>query len=220
MLKKKMQRLRIKFSRGEEIKFISHLDIMRLWERAFYRAQIPLAYSEGFSPHPRMSLASPLPVGVTSEAELMDVFVIKQISPHWFSKAVSMQLPSGIEILGVYPVAPTIPSLQSLVRFAEYRVEVETEKEPKDIESVVSGLLLMEHLPWYHLRDTGRRSYDLRALIDDLWLIDWHHLYCTIGMRVRCDSGGSGRPEQITSALGFTHYPQSIHRSRLIMETS
>ncbi len=92
-----MYRLRVRFSRGEEIKFISHLDIMRLWERAFRRAQIALAYSEGFSPHPRISLAAPLAVGVTSQAELMDVFLVRQVSPHWFDGAVTQQLPAGIE---------------------------------------------------------------------------------------------------------------------------
>ncbi len=215
-----MQRLRIRLSRGQEIKFISHLDIMRLWERALCRAQIPLAYSEGFSPHPRISLAAPLPVGVTSEAELMDVFVAKLVSPHWFTTAVSQQLPPGIEILGVYQIALTLPSLQSQVRYAEYRVEVESEKGPEDIKSAVSTLLSLEHLPWHHHRDTGQRSYDLRVLIDDLWFIDWCHSYCTIGMRLRCDSGGSGRPEQVASALGFTSYPRAIHRTKLLLGDS
>ncbi|MFC1933799.1 TIGR03936 family radical SAM-associated protein [Chloroflexota bacterium] len=212
-----MQRLRIRLSRGEEIKFISHLDIMRLWERALHRAEIPVAYSEGFSPHPRLSLAAPLAVGVTSEAELMDVFVTKPASPHWFTAATSRQLPLGIEILGVYQVALTMPSLQSQVHYAEYTVEVETNKSLKDIEMAVSSLLSVEHLPWHHHRDTGRRSYDLRALIDALWLVDWHHPYCTIGMRLRCDNSGSGRPEQVVSALGFSHYPQSMHRTKLIL---
>ena len=191
---------------------------MRLWERALHRAQIPLAYSAGFSPHPRLSLAAPLPVGVTSEAELMDVFVARWVSPHWFTPSVSRQLPPGMEILEVYPIALSMPSLQSQVRYAEYRVEVVTEKEPRDIASAVSVLLSVEHLPWHHQRDTGRRSYDLRALIDDLWLTGWCQPYCTIGMRLRCDSNGSGRPEQVVSALGFTSYPQSIHRTKLVLE--
>jgi len=191
---------------------------MRLWERVLRRAQMPLAYSEGFSPHPRLSLAAPLAVGVTSEAELMDVFISRWVSPHWFTTAASQQLPPGIEILGVYPIALSMPSLQAQVRYAEYRVEVKTENGPGDIESAVSALLSVEHLPWHHQRDTGRRNYDLRALIDDLWLVDWRQPYGTIGMRLRCDSGGSGRPEQVALALGFTHRPQSIHRTRLILE--
>jgi len=214
-----MQRLRIRFRRGQEVKFISHLDIMRLWQRALHRAEIPLAYSEGFSPHPRISLAAPLPIGVTSQAELMDILGTKQVSPHFFTAAVSQQLPPGIEILQVYQVALTMPSLQSQVRYAEYKVELKTEKGQKDIESAITSLLSIKHLPWQHQRDTGTRYYDLRALIDDLWLIDWHSGYCTVGMRLRCDNSGSGRAEQVTAALGFTHCPQSIHRTKLILET-
>ncbi len=215
-----MQRLRIKFRRGEELKFISHLDLMRLWQRALTRAGIALAYSEGFSPHPKMSLAAPLALGVTSEAELMDIVLAKRISPHSFISAVSQQLPSGVEILQVYQMAEIMPSLQSLVRQAEYRLELETPKGQKEIESAITSLLSLEHLPWQHQRDTGPRHYDLRALIDDLWLINWRSGYCTIGMRLRCDGSGSGRPEQVAAALGFEHYPQSIHRTRLILETS
>ncbi len=214
-----MQRLRIRFGRGTEVKFISHLDIMRFWERALRRAQVPLAYSEGFNPHPRISLAAPLPVGVTSEAELMDVVVSRWVSPQWFTDAVSQQLPSGFTILGAYPIASNLPPLQSLVRYSEYTVEAAAEKSAGDVESAISRLLSLEHLPWHHQRDTGQRSYDLRELIDDLWLISWCDQYCVIGMRLRCDSGGSGRPEQVAAALGFAHQPQSIHRTKLILES-
>jgi len=212
-----MQRLRVRFCRGQEVKFISHLDIMRLWQRVLCRAGISLAYTEGFSPHPRISLAAPLSVGVTSEAELMDVFVARLVSPHFFIDAVSQQLPTGIEIRQVYQVAPTLPSLQSQIRYAEYTVGVEVEKGQEDVESALTSLLSLKELPWQHQRDTGTRFYDLRALIDDLWLVDWRQSYCTIGMRLRCDSSGSGRPEQVTSALGFTHYPQLMHRTKLIL---
>jgi radical SAM-linked protein len=115
-----MQRLRIRFCRGEEVKFISHLDIMRLWQRALNRAGVPLAYSEGFNPHPRMSLAAPLALGVTSEAELMDVVLAKWVSPHSFTSAVSRQVPDGFEIRQVFNMPLIMPSLQSLVRYAEY----------------------------------------------------------------------------------------------------
>ena len=212
-----MPRLRIRFCRGKELKFISHLDTMRLWQRALHRAGLALAYSEGFSPHPRLSLAAPLPLGVTSQAELMDILVTKWVSPHFFTKAVGQQLPPGIEILQVYPIALSQPSLQSQVRYAEYEVEVAAEKTQKDVAAALTSLLSLKQLPWQHQRDTGTRYYDLRSLIDDLWLTHWHHPYCTIGMRLRCDNSGSGRPEQVTSALGFSHPPRSIHRTKLIL---
>jgi len=215
-----MQRLRVRFCREDEIKFISHLDIIRLWQRALNRAEIPLAYSEGFNPHPRISLAVPLALGVTSDAELMDIFCSRLVSPHWFIDAVDRQLPPGIKILQVYSTGLNLPSLQSQVRYAEYLVEAETEKEPVEIKAALSSLLSAERLPWQHQRDTGIRSYDLRALVDDLWLIEWHRPYGTIGMRLRCDNSGSGRPEQVIAALGFTRYPQSIHRTKLILQAA
>jgi radical SAM-linked protein len=214
-----MQRLRIRFCRGEEVKYISHLDLMRLWQRALNRAGVPLAYSEGFNPHPRMSLAAPLALGVTSEAELMDIVLAKWASPQSFTTAVSRQLPAGIEIRQVYNTPLAIPSLQSQVRFAEYTVELETEQGPEDIKSAIHSLLATEHLPWQHQRDTGPRHYDLRALIDGLWLINWYSGHCAIGMKLRCDSRGSGRPEQVAASLGFEQYPSSIHRTKLVLQT-
>ena len=215
-----MQRLRIRFSRSEELKFISHLDIIRLWERTLRRARIALAYSEGFSPHPRISLAAPLSVGITSDVELMDVVLAGQVSPHWFMASVNQQLPPGMRVLEAYLIAPGIPSLQSQVRFARYEVGIETDKTPEEIEAAISDLLSEEHLPWYHMRDTGRRYYDLRALIDDIRLAGCGDSRCTIEMMLRCDNNGSGRPEQVTAALGFEQYPKSIHRTRLILKTS
>ena len=88
------------------------------------------------------------------------------------------------------------------------------------MESDITFLLSVNNLPWEHQRDTGTRHYDLRALIDSLKLVDWNDKSCTVEMRLRCDNGGSGRPEQVAAALGFKQYPQSICRTRLILKTS
>jgi radical SAM-linked protein len=213
-----MQRLRIKFRRGEEIKFISHLDIVRLWQRAFNRAGIEIAYSTGFTPHPRISLAAPLPLGVTSEAELMDIVIIKGVAPQFFVSALNQQLPPGLRVDKVFPISPDLPSLQSQINQAEYRVELETSSGPADIQAALNNLLALEHLPWQHQRDTGPHQYDLRVLIDTLWLIDWQAPVGSLGMRLQCNSQGSGRPEQVAAALGFSKRPQSIHRTQLILQ--
>ena len=213
-----MQRLRLKFSRGEELKFLSHLDLMRLWERALRRAGLPLAYSEGFTPHPQIALAAPLLVGVTSDAELMDVSLSRWVSPQSFIVQIEKQLPSGIALLEVWPVGLNVPSLQSQVKFVEYKVEVETEKDCQEVEAALQSFLSMKELPWHHHRDTGDRYYDLRALVDDLRLIDCQDALCVLGMRLRCDEKGAGRPEQVTKALGFSKRPKSIHRTNLILD--
>lgn len=213
-----MQRLRIRFGRGEETRYISHLDLMRLWQRAFNRAGIDLAYSEGFNPHPRMSLAAPLALGVTSEAELMDVVLTRWSSPQAFISALKPELPRGIVLDRVMPVGPQTPSLQSLVRFADYRVELPADRGREQLQADIDALLEKETLPWQHKRDTGPHKYDLRKLINDIWLEDDRAGCLVIGMRLQCDSNGSGRPEQVALALGFERYPLSIHRTRLILE--
>jgi len=215
-----MQRLRVKFHRGEEVRFISHLDIMRLWHRAFIRAGVPLAYSEGFNPHPRISLAAPLALGVTSEAELMDVMLSTGLTPHSFTSVVGRQLPVGISIIQVLNTPLALPSLQSLVRFAEYKVGLETGQSAAEVAGAITFLMSKTELPWQHQRDTGVRRYNLRALVDDLWLIDITDGFCNIGMKLRCDSNGSGRPEQVVAALGFANYPESIHRTGLILKST
>jgi len=215
-----MQRIRVKYNRGEAVKFIAHLDMMRLWERALRRAGVPLSYSQGFSPHPQISQAAPLSVGVTSETELMDVFLFRNVTPQWFNDAVNQQLPDGIRILQSQQIAPVLPSLQSIVRFAEYRVEITTDRSREEIETSINKLLALEHLPWQHQRDTGTKSYDLRALVDTISLVDKTPEKCIIKMKLRCDNSGTGRPEQVIAALGFTGYPVSIHRINLYLENN
>jgi uncharacterized protein (DUF2344 family) len=128
----------------------------------------------------------------------MDVVVAGYISPHAFTSGVGRQLPPGIEIVQAYQIAPTLPSLQSQVRYAEYLVEVKAEVRLEQVTQALSSLLSRESLPWQHQRDTGPRSYDLRRLIDDLWLNGWQGDIASISMRLRC----------------------AIHRTRLILKTS
>jgi len=215
-----MQRMRITFSRGVNVKYLSHLDLMRLWERALRRADIPLAYSQGFNPHPRISMAAPLPLGVTSEAELMDVMLRKRFSPYSFFKVVGEQLPNGIGMVAASEVASSLPSLQSQVRKAEYRVNLSTDKQKSEVEEAIQLFMAKPNLPWQHKREDEVRHYDLRAMVDRLWLIEWCDSLCVIGMILRTDSTATGRAEQVTLALGFPDAPLLIHRVRLILASS
>jgi len=158
-----------------------------------------------------------LPTGVTSEAEFMDVWLTRWLAPSSFSALVKRQLPIGISINDVWIIGLNVPSLQSQVRLAEYSVGIESEKTRQELEQAVSSLLSTKEFPWHHQRDTETRYYDLRTLIDDLWLISYQDSRCVLGMRLRCDSQGSGRPEQVTAALGFQQHPRVIHRTKLIL---
>jgi len=212
-----VQRIRLNFSCNKQISYIAHLDTMRLWERILRRADIPLAYSQGFNPHPRISMAAPRAIGITSECELMDVFLKRRVPPIACVKDIVPQLPRGIDVLELLEVVVDAPSLQAQISFAEYHVEVQTDKSAQELQSTITGLLQMKQIPWQHMRDTGPRHYDLRTLIDNIWLVERGDSICTLGMRLRCDSRGNGRPEQVSAALGFSEYPSSMHRTNLIL---
>ena len=214
-----MNRLRIRFRRGSEVKYISHLDIIRVWIRAFRRAGIEIAYSEGFNPHPRISLAAPLSTGVTGGAELMDVYISDTVSPHNFTEVVNRQMPAGLQVLNTYQVDCGLPALQAQITSAEYRVEIAVSEGLDCLRHALTALLAKERYPWQHERDTGIKSYDLRLLIEDLWLESSADNIAVVGMRLVCDNRGSGRPEQVIKALGFER-PLSVHRTGLILKTS
>lgn len=214
----KVQRLRVTFGRGDQAKYIAHLDVMRFWERALRRAGLPLAYSQGFNPTPKISLAAPLPVGVTSSCELMDIYLWRRVTPFFFMKEVARQLPSGFQVLAVQDVGLGLPSLQSQVRWAEYQVEVVADGHSEaDVRQAIRELLAAESLPWQHVREKEVRRYDLRELVDDVWLAGAAEGALVLGMRLRCDSLATGRPEQVAAALGFRQ-PRRIHRTRLVLQ--
>ncbi|MFO8009714.1 MAG: TIGR03936 family radical SAM-associated protein [Dehalococcoidia bacterium] len=213
------QRIRLSFSRGDEVKYISHLDLMRLWHRALRRAGMPLAYSQGYNPQPRIAIAAPLAVGVTSEAELVDIFMERKVSSSFFERMVGEQLPDGVSILNVRDVWPRLPSLQSRLRFAEYRVVIESQTARENLEQAIGELKSKTSLPWRHSRGEKVHEYDLRELIDDIWVVDEREGALVLGMRLRNDSRGSGRPDQVLLALGCSSPARSIHRTKLITET-
>lgn len=212
----KIQRLRVRFRRGEEVKFITHLDLMRFWERALRRAEVPLAYSEGHTPRPRLSLAAPLAVGVTSSAELMEVFLTRRVALRDFMRSVSAQLTAGIEVLEVVEVGPGLPSLQSEVRWARYRVEGPLDGSHEDVGSAVGRFLAAESMPWEHMREREVRRYDIRALVRDLSAEDAPAGSYALAMTLRCDNAAAGRPEQVAAALGLPE-PSAIHRQELVL---
>jgi radical SAM-linked protein len=213
-----MNRLRIRFGRGSELKFISHLDLTRLWHRALRRAGVALAYSEGFNPHPRLSLAAPLQLGATSEAELMDIYTLGPVTSQSFTARLQSELPAGLDIMQVSMVGLHLPALQAQVRFADYAVRVPAPDET-ELGQRVASLMALDSLPWQHQRDTGVKSYDLRPLIAELKIASYHDGVATLDMRLRCDAGGAGRPEQVVKALGLDS-PIDIHRCRLGLETA
>ncbi len=94
-----MSNIRVRFARGEAVKFISHLDLMKVFERAIRRSGLPIAYSQGFNPHPQMVFGLPLPVGVTSDGEYADFELVREIKPEQFMEELNKSLPEAVRII-------------------------------------------------------------------------------------------------------------------------
>lgn len=209
------QRLRIRFSCGGALRHVSHLDLMRTWERVCKRGRLPLSHSQGFSPRPRIALAAPLAVGMTSEAELLDLILAQRIEPATARAALEPQLPGGLRIISLAQFPLRQPSLQSLVRAAEYEVDFNDPRSPAEWESALSMLLAAETLPHEQTRGGKVKRYDLRPLILAVHMIACADGRATLRMRLRHDERGAGRPEQVMLALGVVHPPSRLHRLRL-----
>jgi radical SAM-linked protein len=115
-------RVRLTFSKERALRYIGHLDVVRMWERAFRRAKLPLAYTLGFTPHPRLTLAAPLALGVTSEAELMDVYLREPLTADEVAARIAAQLPAGCRVVAAAALPVEGAALTAQTRWAQYRV--------------------------------------------------------------------------------------------------
>lgn len=211
-LTERTQRLRIQFAKGEEIKYISHLDLMRLWERTLRRAGVPLVYSQGFNPRPKISIAFALAVGVTAQREMLDLTLERPLDPRDLASAVNRQLPKGIDLLEVEEVYTTLPPLQTQVQGAEYMAVLEAGETAQELDARLDSLLSSEHLP----RQRRNKEYDLRPLVEELWVESRDERQYTLGMRLRAGEGGTGRPDEVLNQLGLAQQVKGITRTRLL----
>jgi len=213
-----VQRVRMTFAKGDGLKYLSHLDLMRLWERAFRRAGVPLAYSQGFNPRPRISLAAPLPVGFTGRAEVMDILLEGRLPLNSLTEYMAHNLPPGIQLVSTQEVSLHLPSLPSQVRLARYVAWVEKQNLSLEcLEGRVAQLLSAEELP--RLREGGRRTreYDLRPLIRDLWLEGEDEECWKLRMCLHAAPGSTGRPEEVLAALGLEEAWRQIEREGIVL---
>jgi radical SAM-linked protein len=205
------QRLRIVFSKGGNLRYISHLDLARTWERALRRAGIPVAYSKGFHPHPKMVFAAALSVGCTGEAEVMDVLLSQPMPPRRVLRGLAHCLPDGLKIAEVIPVYGRAPALPTLLCGADYESLVETRQSIDKVAARCKALLARDSIP----REFRGKHYDLHPLIDDLQVLKVNARHMLIRMQLAAGERGTGRPQEVLDALGLADLPHSCHRRRL-----
>src|SRR5713226_4283574 len=194
----KVQRLRVRYERGAEVQYVSHLDMLRFWERALRRAHLAVAYSEGFTPHPQINLGVPLSVGMTGAGELLDVFLAEPVASEEFRSRLQAQLPPGMTIRDVVELPVTGPSLQAQVRAARYGLRLVAGADIAVVEQRLNDLLAAETFPWEHRREKDVKRYDLRPLILDARVED-RDGSAAIVATLRTEEGLTGRPDQLAA---------------------
>jgi radical SAM-linked protein len=204
-------RIRITFAKKEAMRFTSHLDLHRAWERTFRRAGLPLAYTQGFSPHPRLNLASALPLGFTGEAEVIDAWLESDLPIVQITESLKPSLPPGIQLHSIFEEKLTLPALQSVLEANEYCITLLD--HVAGLQEKVEAILDSESI----LRERRGKTYDLRPLIETLILQETRsgepqQLLARLSAR----EGATGRPEEVLETLGITPTSARVHRKRLI----
>ena len=206
-------RLRVTFAKTEEMRYTGHLDLHRTWERTFRRAGLPLAYSQGFHPQPRLNLASALPLGFTSECEMADVWLERLIPAQEARAALEQAIPPGIEIKEVQEVEEKAPALQTQVIASEYVITL-MDANPH-LNQRIQELLAAESLP----RERRGKRYDLRPLVEELrQLPDDEQQRTRLFLRLSSRPAATGRPEELLSALDILPTSALVHRIKLIFD--
>ena len=204
-------RIRITFSKVGALRYTGHLDLHRLWERAARRAELPLAYSQGFHPQPKLNIAAALPLGFSSRCEMLDMRLEHDIPLEGLKERLQETLPTGIQVSSIEQVDERAPALQTQVTAAEYEVILTEPVDGSDLKRRIDSVMGSDSIP----RERRGKSYDLRPLMESLELLAEGPIF----MRLSAREGATGRPEEVVDVLGIAFEGTRIERTSIIFHS-
>lgn len=218
-----MSRIRVQMQKQGRCAFLSHLDTVRALERAIRRSGLRLAYSEGFHPHPKISFAAPLAIGITSDAEVADVEFLDDVSPQDVVQRLTEQLPVGLGISKAIVVERETQSLMSQIVAACYVIDIDADRlGPLGLEQGLEKILKSDSLVVKREQKGVMRETDIRPLIIDMECLNGQ------SPRIRAcivtGSKGNLRPDDLVAAmreLGVLSDRAGgvrVHRQQLLVE--
>lgn len=206
----------LKYGRDDRVKFISHLDFVRCFHRAVRRSKLNFEFSQGFNPHPVMTIAQPLPVAVTSECEYMKVGLVTELSEKEISAELDKSMPPGFFVYDVRRVEGKEIDLTK-IDMAEYITEIECEN-PGDIDIILNQKELI--VP--KKTKSGVKDSDIRPHIFEIENIGFKDGIQILRMVISCGSQYNLKPETVVSAMekycnGFKPTFTASHRKRMLI---
>ncbi len=161
-----VQKLRIQYAKRGRLRFTSSRDFQRALERAVRRAQVPVAFSAGFHPHPRISYANASATGTASEAEYFELALQRECDPEQVRRDLDAALPDGLDVVKVI-VAPT-GALADRLEGSSWRLEFADPADAESLPALVEGLLVREQVEVTRMMKSGPRTFDVRSAIKRL----------------------------------------------------
>ena len=210
----KEQRVRITFSKTEAMRFTGHLDLRKTWERTFRRSGLPLAYSQGFTPHPQLNMASPLPLGFTSTSEIGDFWLSETLPLTELRDKLDKAVPPGIEIHEIEEI-PDLhgDKLPVLVTASTYLLRVYEDGE--NLEQRVSQLKAHGQI----IRERRGKKYDLQELLHSIEVLSPDQEgHPRLKMTLSTLPGATGRPDEVADQLGLLEHKVHITRTKIHLQ--
>lgn len=215
-----MSKYILKYTRDERVKYISHLDFIRMFHRTVRRSGVNFLFSEGFNPHPIMTVAMPLSVGVTSGGEYMKVGFEDEFSPDEIKEKINASFPPGFEIVEIHKLQGKEIDLTK-IHLADYTVVAELQDGSSlcDPEKVLE----QESLVVMKKSKSGEKPSDIRPHIHSLSIVSASENVVTYKMRLSCSNDYNLKPETVISAMEnlceeFKTEFLCIHRDGLVLE--
>lgn len=210
------QRLQITFGKFAALRYTSTLDLAKVWERVLRRADLPILYTEGFNTRPRIQLATALPLGISSECEVLDVS-LREILPtlDGLQERLESVSPQGLKIFSIEEVPVMSPPLQTLVKRAEYRITFVDTIDRDVLLQAIDLVLSKEHIIKIVEGKKRRSSVDLRPLIYELHIDEE-----TGDLMAHLSTGerGNMRIEDLMEHMGLSDVLTRAHRYKLHLE--
>ena len=208
-------RLRIKFAKEGALRYIGHLDLHHIWQRSVRRAGLPLVYSQGFHPQPKIQIASALALGFSGLAEVVDIWIEKDAE--WDLKKLQAAVPEGITIFDMQEVELHGPALQTQIESAEYEITLLDEIPETLLDEKLASIMDAESILRPKRKKKRKRftsapqTYDLRPLIFELRKLSPQKLF----MKLSAQEGATGRPDEILKVMEIPIEAARVERKAL-----
>lgn len=195
-----MNILRVEYAITDQAAFLSHLEVMKTFERTIRRARVPIAFSEGFNPHPKLAIAAPLSVGIAGKREYLDIELRDEIGTKDFLERMNENLPEGFEVLKARLLPKTKP-LMAVINAASYRIQLDADKiDSIALREAIKTFLEQQSILVERKTQKGIKSIDVRKGVYEI-KVSFSVLSFDLEMLLAMGNEGNVRPNEVMRAI-------------------